>query len=82
MYWSVIKVKPLPNYELELTFEGDKVRIFDMKPYLDRGVFSALKDKTVFNRVKVAFSSIEWPDEIDLDPEILYEDSVPLDVPA
>jgi hypothetical protein len=45
-------------------------------------VFVALKDKTLFNRVKVAFSSIEWPDEIDLDPEILYEDSIPPSVPA
>jgi hypothetical protein len=53
-----------------------------LKPYLDRGVFVALKDTAMFDRVKVTGSSIEWPDEIDLDPEILYKDSVPLVVSA
>ena len=73
MYLSVTKVKALKNYELELTFENKETKIFDVKPYLDTGVFKTLRDENFFKRVKVSFDTIEWPNGIDLDPEVLYE---------
>ncbi len=76
MYLSVIEVKPLDNYILELIFENNEVRLFDMKEYLDFGIFTRLRDIDFFNKVHVSFDSIEWPHGIDLDPEILYEKSV------
>ena len=75
MYLSVSKVRALDDYKLELTFENKEKKIFDVKPYLDTGLFSKLKDKKVFKMVKVAYDSIEWPYGIDLDPEVLYENS-------
>jgi hypothetical protein len=75
MYLSVIIVKPLKNYEIELTFENDEVKIFDMKNYLETGIFKKLKDRKLFSQVKISFDSIEWPGGIDLDPEILYKKS-------
>ena len=48
-----------------------------MKPYLVKGVFKELKDENLFKTVKVSFDSIEWSNGIDIDPETLYEDSVP-----
>ncbi|MGL5717819.1 MAG: DUF2442 domain-containing protein, partial [Paraclostridium sp.] len=45
-------------------------------PYLDKGIFQELKNENIFNAVKVSFDSIEWPNEADIDPETLYEDSV------
>jgi len=52
MYLSVKKVKPLNDYNLELTFENNEIKIFDVKPYLDTGLFKTLKDeiKITFNR--------------------------------
>jgi hypothetical protein len=76
MYLSVNNVTALNDYKLELTFENGEIKIFDVKPYLDTGVFTTLRDKTFFKRVKVSFDTIEWPDGIDLDPEVLYEKSV------
>ena len=75
MYLSVIKVKPLIDYKLELTFENKKVKIFDVKPYLDTGLFQKLRDENVFRMVNVSYDTIEWPNGIDLDPEVLYEKS-------
>ena len=75
MYLAIKKVKPLPNYELELTFENKEIKIFDVKPYLDTGVFKVLKDENLFNIVKVSYDTIEWPNGADLDPELLYEKS-------
>jgi hypothetical protein len=75
MYLSVTGVKPLKDYEIELTFENSEVKIFDMKGYLETGLFKKLKDIKLFNQVRVSFDSVEWPGGIDLDPEIIYERS-------
>ena len=76
MYLAVIKVKPLDDYKLELTFKNDEVRVFDMKPYLEKGIYKELKDKNKFKSVKISFDSIEWCNQADIDPEFLYEKSV------
>ena len=75
MYLSVNNVKALSDYRLELTFENNETRVFDVKPYLDTGMFRMLRDENYFKRVRVAFDTIEWPGGIDLDPEVLYEKS-------
>ena len=75
MYLSVKKVKPLIDYTLELTFENNEKRIFDVKPYLDTGIFKLLKDINIFSLVKVSYDSVEWPNGADLDPEVLYGNS-------
>jgi hypothetical protein len=75
MYLSVKRVKPLSNYTLELTFDNKETKIFDVKPYLDTGLFKTLKDETFFKLVRVSYDSIEWPNGVDLDPEVLYEKS-------
>ena len=73
---KVIKVKVLEDYNLELTFDNNVVKIKDMKPHLNEGVFKALKDKEIFNTVRVAFGTISWNDDIDLCADYLYETSV------
>jgi hypothetical protein len=80
MYLSIIGVKALNNYNLELTFENNEIKIFDMNPYLETGLFKKLKNKNMFNKVKISFDTIEWPGEIDLDPEVLYEKSKTLEI--
>ena len=40
MYLAVVEVKPLLDYKLLLTFENGEKRTYDMKPYLDKGIFS------------------------------------------
>jgi hypothetical protein len=76
MKWTVKGVRPQDDYTLLLTFEGGEQRQFDMKPYLDFGVFRTLKDPALFNSVRVCFSSISWGNSVDIDPETLYADSV------
>ena len=78
-YLAVIDVKPQNDYLLLLTFENGERRLFDMKPYLNKGVFLELKDPNVFNTVKASFDTIEWINEADFDPEVLYDQSIALD---
>jgi hypothetical protein len=76
MFKAVIKVIPIENYDLNLTFENGENKIFDMKPYLDLGIFKELKNPEMFNSVRVSFDTIQWQNQADIDPETLYEDSV------
>ena len=77
MYLVIKNVKPANDYCLILTFENGEVREFDMKPYLDKGIFKELNNPSIFNSVRVIFDSIEWNNEADFDPEILYTNSHP-----
>ena len=76
MYLAVKDVKPLNDYNLLLKFENNEERVFDVKPYLNIGKFQELKDEKLFKSVKICFDSIEWENQLDLDPEILYEKSI------
>jgi hypothetical protein len=75
MYPSVKEVKPGNDYTLLLTFDNGDKRRFDMKPYLEKGIFRELKDISKFNSVHVSFDTIEWDNEADFDPEVLYTGS-------
>lgn len=75
MYLGIKQVKPLPNYLLLLTFENGEERYFDVTPLLGTGVFSSLRDQSLFETVFVKYDTIEWPNGVDLDPEILYSES-------
>ena len=59
-----------------MTFENGEKRLFDMNPFLDKGIFRELRDVSLFNTVRLSFDTIEWANEADLDPEILYEHSI------
>ena len=75
MYFTVKEVEPENDYYLLLTFETGEKKRFDMKPYLDIGIFKELKDIAIFNTVRKSFDTIEWDNQADLDPELLYEKS-------
>jgi hypothetical protein len=77
MYKGIIKVKPQADYKLLLTFDNNEVRVFDVRPYLNHGIFSELSDVNIFNSVHVSFDAIEWKNGADLDPETLYDESIP-----
>lgn len=75
MYPRVKSAKPLDDYTLLITFSNGENKIFDIKPYLEDKFWSRLKDKNIFNNVKVNCGSIEWLDEIDFCPDEVYEKS-------
>jgi hypothetical protein len=75
---DVCKVQFMPNFGLLLEFENGESRIFDMKPLLDMAPFDRLKDPLLFSRAKIDYGTVVWPGNIDIAPETLYIESMPV----
>ena len=73
----VKSVVPLSEFRLLLTFDNSERRLFDVRPYLTKGVFSELTDESLFRSVRVCFDTVEWGNGADLCPEVLYAESEP-----
>ena len=71
MYPSMKEVIPQDDYTLFLVFENGRKEVLNMKPILDFGVFQRIKDLDKFERVRIAFDTIEWDCGVDLDPEYI-----------
>jgi len=75
----VKNVSALDDYQLALEFENEARRIFDMKPYLSRGIFVRLQNPALFQAARVVAGSVEWPAGIDLSYDTLYLESQPVE---
>ena len=71
-------VIPTSDFLLKITFDNGEIRDFDVRPYLEKGIFIELKDKTIFNSVRPFLGSIQWNNGLDLCPDTLYLDSIPM----
>ena len=78
----VTHVRPLDDCRLEVVFENGKRRIFDVKPYLQRGIFARLQNRATFQAVRVVAGSVEWPGGLDLSYDTLYLESQPIGAAA
>ena len=68
---KVISVEPMEGHKLRIRLSNGKMGIFDVSPYLDKGVFHELKDSQYFRLVKVAFGGIIWPNEQDFSADTI-----------
>lgn len=82
MYWDVKTVKPLPNFRIYVEIEDGRKGIFDLSPYLDRGIFRELRNVHYFNQVGILFGAVTWPNEQDIAPETLLSEMLPVESTA
>ncbi len=78
MLLDVVKVVARSDFILLLEFENSERRSFDMTGYIDQKPWSRLKSGGVFQAAFVENGTVAWPGNVDIDPETLYEYSVPL----
>ena len=74
MYPRVKEVKADQDYTLLITFNNGEKKRFDVKPYLNIGVFNELKEPKIFYSVKPFLGSIQWSNGVDICPDTLYLD--------
>ncbi len=71
---KVLKVIANDDYILYVELSDGRSGYFDVKPYLDKGVFNQLQNENYFKQVKPLFCGITWPNEQDLSADtIAYE---------
>ena len=63
------------GYKLDITFSNGETGVYDCIPLLDFGVFKELRDVSYFKQAKVEGGTVVWPNEQDICPDTLYEDS-------
>jgi hypothetical protein len=71
-------VSPNNDYTVNILFTNGELRRFDVKPYLDKGIFKQLKDIQLFKKVRPCLGSIQWEGGQDLCPDTLYIESDPI----
>ncbi|HMP31110.1 MAG TPA: DUF2442 domain-containing protein [Saprospiraceae bacterium] len=74
---DILRVKPLEFKMLEIEFENNEIRVFDLKPYLSIGIFQELNDEAKFIKVRPFFNSLVWESGQDLSSDTLYLKSIP-----
>jgi hypothetical protein len=72
-------VKAQSNYCLLLEFTNNEKRIFEVSPYLDKGIFKELNEPEMFYSVKVSDGTVVWQNQADFCPDTLYLESKPIE---
>ncbi len=78
MLIDVIGIDVRGAQQLLLEFENHEKRLFDISPYLNTGVFRLLRDVRLFQSAHIDGGTVAWPGGIDIAPETLYAESVPV----
>ena len=73
----VVSAEPMDDFKLFLIFTNGEERVFDCKPYLGKGIFRLLQDRTYFAKLQVVNGTVQWADEQDFCPDTLYLESKP-----
>ncbi len=73
--WIVTKAIPHKDYTPLLTFEDGKNGVYDFRPELSRPAFRKQQNIDFFMQAKVLYGTVVWPDDSDISPEHLYNES-------
>lgn len=71
----VKSVHPTEDYLLEIVFNNNEKKKFDVKPYLNFGLFSELKDLDIFQSAVAEYGTVIWKNGLDICPDTLYLES-------
>jgi Protein of unknown function (DUF2442) len=73
MNWQVTKVQPLSDGQIYVEIKNGATGIFDVKPYMNRGILQELQNKHYFNQVYIFLGAVTWPNGQDIAPETLLK---------
>ena len=71
----IVEAKALEGYKIHLRFEDGAEGVVDIAREVGfKGVLGALRNPAFFRQVRVLpdFGTICWPNDVDLDPDVLY----------
>ena len=84
MLKDVVSVQPLPEYRLRVTFDDGVQGVVNVREMVQfTGVFEPLRDPAFFTQVRVnpELGTVYWPNDADLDSDVLYAKVTGVPVP-
>ena len=85
MLHTVIQVVPTHDFKVVVYFDDGKIKLYDMSPFLNKGVFAKISDIKIFMEICTVMNhTLAWdisrkfdPTQcIDIDPETIYINGV------
>jgi hypothetical protein len=73
---KIVSAKANDDFTLILEFNNGAIKKFDVKPYLEIGIFRELKDPNYFKNFRLVFGTVQWNNEQDFSPDTLYLEGV------
>lgn len=73
--WRVREATPLPGNRLFVRFVDGLTGIVDLSALIaspNAGVFGALRDRSLFEKVRVDMGAVVWPGDLDLAPDAMH----------
>lgn len=73
--WRVREVTALPDDRLFVRFIDGLTGIVDLSALISSpqaGVFARLRDRALFEQVRVEMGAVVWPGELDLAPDAMH----------
>ena len=58
---KIVSIEPKENYMLFVRLSNGKEGMFDVSPYLEKGIFEELKNTGYFKLARISFGGISWP---------------------
>jgi hypothetical protein len=74
MPYDVVSVAPVSHLVISVRFVDGLTGEVEFKESHLFGVFEALKEPALFTQVRCDHGFVEWPGEIDLAPDAMYEE--------
>ena len=75
-YAKTISAKPLDDYKVAVVFNTGQRGVFDCRYVLDNEISASLADYSLFKQVRAEHGTLCWPNDIDVAPETVWEESV------
>jgi hypothetical protein len=69
------KLKILGEFLIEIQFSTGEIKSFDVQPLFKYPVYECLKSNEFFKKVFISDGVVQWPNELDTSPDLLYMDS-------
>ncbi len=69
---KIINAQAQPDNILRVEFQSGEIKDCDISAFLNKGIFTELRDASVFNKFTNTGFSVEWENEADLSADTLY----------
>jgi hypothetical protein len=74
---QVITAEAVDDKRVRVSFENGVQGLFDCSSYMTDRYWDSLNNPSIFRQVRVECGTLCWPNDIDIDPEEVWEFCTP-----